>query len=761
MNPLQTARPDSNPKSCGRGAWQFLLIFLMLAAGIVATGTFYYRNYERNFRAAAEQQLAAIADLKVSELDLWRKERLGDAAITHDNPAFTQLVRRFLTLPADAGAKQQLLAWLAKYPTHFQYDRAVLLDGHGEVKMSAPESPTPIAAVISERVADVLRSGQPVLQDFFRNEHDQRVYLALLIPLHDEADAHRPLGVLVLSIDPALYLYPFIAYWPGHSASAETLLIRREGQESVFLNELRFQSNTALTLRIPLTNINIPAVKAALGQEGTAEGVDYRGMPVFAAYRPVPDSPWFLVARRDTAEVFAPLRTQLWQVIALIGVLLFGAGTCVDLVWRQQRLRFYREQAGVAEALRESNDYLENLFNYANAPIIVWNPQFQITRFNHAFESLTGSLANDVIGKSLAILFPPAQVARSMDLIKMTTGGERWDTVEIPILHHNGDIHTVLWNSATVFAADGKSPVATIAQGHDITDRKLAELAQRQSNQAALNLMCDAVEARERAEHMSQALRASETKFRAVAELSPMAIYASRGTEQIGVYANIAFTKIFGFSLADVPTVGTWWLKAFPDENYRQQLVDQWTKNIQSAEKNQSDVPILECLCCCHDGSTKNIAWVGKTIGDEFWAFGYDLTERMQSENRLLQQQALLTQTETLGRVGGWEFDIATELQTWTTMVYDIHELESANHPTVSDGVNFYTPASRPIIERAVQRAIEQGEPFDLELEITTAKGNRRSVHSVGRADLARGKVSGFIQDITAYKEAQEALHQS
>lgn len=475
MNPLQTARPERNPKSCGRGAWLFLLIFLMLAAGIVATGTFYYRNYERNFRAAAEEHLASIADLKVSELDLWRKERLDDAAIIHNNPAFTQLARRVLTLPADADAKQQLLAWLAKYPTHFQYDRAVLLDGHGEVKMSAPESPTPIAAVISARAADVLRSDEPVLQDFFRNEHDQRVYLALLIPLHDDADDHRPLGVLVLSIDPALYLYPFITRWPGSSASAETLIIRQEGQEAVFLNELRFQSNTALTLRISLANINMPAVKAALGQEGIVEDVDYRGVPVLAACRPVPDSPWFLVARRDAAEVFAPLRAQLWQVIALIGVLLFGAGACVALVWRQQHLRFYREQAGVAEALRETNDYLENLFNYANAPIIVWNPQFQITRFNHAFESLTGRLANDVIGKSLAILFPPAQVDRSMDLIKMTTGGERWKTVEIPILHHDGDIHTVLWNSATIFAADGKSPVAAIAQGHDITAYKLAE----------------------------------------------------------------------------------------------------------------------------------------------------------------------------------------------------------------------------------------------------------------------------------------------
>ena len=106
----------------------------------------------------------------------------------------------------------------------------------------------------------------------------------------------RPLGVLMLRIDPSVYLYPFIQRWPTPSETAETLLIRREGNEAVFLNELKFQKNTALALRVSLDNTDLPAVKAALGQEGIVEGVDYRGVPVLAAVRAVPDSPWFLVA---------------------------------------------------------------------------------------------------------------------------------------------------------------------------------------------------------------------------------------------------------------------------------------------------------------------------------------------------------------------------------------------------------------------------------------------------------------------------------
>lgn len=131
--------------------------------------------------------------------------------------------------------------------------------------------------------------------------------------------------------------------------------------------------------------------------------------------------------------------------------------------------------ARLVEELRETNAYLENLINYANAPIIVWDQQFRITRFNHAFESLTGRSEAEVIGQSLEILFPSALVEESMALIGKTKTGERWDEVEIKIIHRDQSVWTVLWNSATIFALDGQTPIATIAQGYDITLRKQAE----------------------------------------------------------------------------------------------------------------------------------------------------------------------------------------------------------------------------------------------------------------------------------------------
>jgi PAS domain S-box-containing protein len=125
--------------------------------------------------------------------------------------------------------------------------------------------------------------------------------------------------------------------------------------------------------------------------------------------------------------------------------------------------------------LQETRDYLDNLFNYANAPIIVWNPDYRITRFNHAFERLTGRAAEEVLGVKLDILFPDDSRDESMRHIYEATSGERWEVVEIPIQHRDGTVRILLWNSANLYAQDGKTVIATMAQGQDITERKRAE----------------------------------------------------------------------------------------------------------------------------------------------------------------------------------------------------------------------------------------------------------------------------------------------
>ena len=150
----------------------------------------------------------------------------------------------------------------------------------------------------------------------------------------------------------------------------------------------------------------------------------------------------------------------------------------VGRVWSYRDIT---DQKRAEETLRRTSQYLENLINYANAPIIVWDPKFRITRFNHAFERLTGRMAPDVIGESISILFPEPQQGELMRLIRKTSAGERWNDVELPILTTSGEIRTVLWNSATLSEPDGKTISSVIAQGQDITARKQADETARKT----------------------------------------------------------------------------------------------------------------------------------------------------------------------------------------------------------------------------------------------------------------------------------------
>lgn len=134
------------------------------------------------------------------------------------------------------------------------------------------------------------------------------------------------------------------------------------------------------------------------------------------------------------------------------------------------------ERKKAEEKLTETHQYLESLINYANAPIIVWDVDFKIMRFNKAFEHLTGIDASQVIGHTLDILFPSDRSLETMEFIKKSSFSfENWETVEIPIRHANGSVRIVLWNSANIMDPGGNAIVSTIAQGQDITERKQIE----------------------------------------------------------------------------------------------------------------------------------------------------------------------------------------------------------------------------------------------------------------------------------------------
>jgi hypothetical protein len=223
------------------------------------------------------------------------------------------------------------------------YETIRLLDSQGTVRLAIPETKQELTPVIKEMVSEALASGKVIFSDLHFNP-EKEIRLDLVVPIHFDKDGKKIIvGLVILCVNPHHLLYPIIQSWPTPSSTAESALVRREGNEIVYLNELRHRPGTALTLRLPLTETLLPAAKAALGKEEFTQGIDYRGVPVLAATRTIPDSPWFLVTKIDAAEVSAPIKERFQLVAYILVALIAMAGTGIALIWRNREVYHYRE----------------------------------------------------------------------------------------------------------------------------------------------------------------------------------------------------------------------------------------------------------------------------------------------------------------------------------------------------------------------------------------------------------------------------------
>ncbi|MEO6846902.1 MAG: ATP-binding protein [Chthoniobacterales bacterium] len=141
-----------------------------------------------------------------------------------------------------------------------------------------------------------------------------------------------------------------------------------------------------------------------------------------------------------------------------------------------------------------------------------------------------------------------------------------------------------------------------------------------------------------------------------------------------------------------------------------------------------------------------------------------DITERKTAEEKLRRDESLLQITGRMAKIGGWELEVNREKLVWSREVYEICEVDSGFHPSLENLRELCAPEWREAMENALKGCTERGEPFDLELEIVTAKNKRIWVRSIGQPELEEGKlqrVYGTLQDITESRRDKKRLEEA
>ena len=327
--------------------------FFAIAIGIALMGWRVYRKDVADIAKEKHQELAAIGCLKAKQIAQWRLERERDARQLAQDLFSRKAVEDFLRDPKDAKRRADLRTHLKFAMGSSEAVDVLLLAPDGALLVAAMDDPQPNHAALQRAIAAALASKEAVISDLYRGREGE-IYLDAVETMYDTEG--RPLAVAVFRNDAAAYLFPLIQTWPVPSPSAETLLVQREGEKVVYLNELRHRPKTALSLSEPLAGLDIPAVQAVLGKVGVFEGNDYRGVPVLSNLCPIPHSPWFIVAKVDAREIFAEARTRAQDINLMFGALILLAAVTIAYSCRRHQTCFYLK-AAEARSLRLAHLY--------------------------------------------------------------------------------------------------------------------------------------------------------------------------------------------------------------------------------------------------------------------------------------------------------------------------------------------------------------------------------------------------------------------
>jgi PAS domain S-box-containing protein len=251
--------------------------------------------------------------------------------------------------------------------------------------------------------------------------------------------------------------------------------------------------------------------------------------------------------------------------------------------------------------------------------------------------------------------------------------------------------------------------------------------------------------------HLSQAVACSNNRGR----LSPFGVFR---TDEHGycTYTNAAWQDIYGLTLAE--SLGDGWTRGLhPDD--REFVARQWLADAENGRPFDLVFRVLR-----KDGIGRHVrarAWSvpGGTIGTV-----EDVTEAEARSQQLRSTAQLLDRTGQIAGVGAWDIDLRTREVRWSTQTYRIYERTPDWRPSIEDGMTYYAPEARPVIAALVERAIQEGQPFDAELPFITATGRHLRVRAVG--DVERDgdepiRLFGAFQDVTAQRNATDELHAS
>jgi diguanylate cyclase (GGDEF)-like protein/PAS domain S-box-containing protein len=487
--PSAVPGPDPGNVSLNR----LLLIFFSLAmvAPLVSIGI--VKVYGPKIEREAYADLETIVDLKAEQIELWLAERHGDAEALAMSQA---LIERVVNLKRDTdGRLQQLIrSRLDAVRQAYSYESVLLMDAKGQPLLALGDVHK-LPANTNKLLPAALQTRKIQSSDLFLDERGE-ARLDIVVPLVHDGMSAEAVAVVVLRADLEQFLVPLVEKWPGRSPSAETLLVRKEGENITYLNKLRHSKNSGGTTsqrQSLAAREDLPgAIAAREGQRWAASGTDYRGEQVIAVYRPISGSDWQLLAKIDHTEVLAQLWTLVFWVSVVILIAMTIVGVMLLLLWRQQQRA---HQLALLVRTAEQDRLLKYFYELPFIGMAIISPDTRRwLRFNNQLCEMLGYSREELAAKNMVEMTYPADMEKDIaDLERVLRGESEGYATNKRFIRKDGSIVMANMDVKCVHRNNGEVHyVVTMIRDVTEQERQKAEILAAQSQlQATLDAIPD------------------------------------------------------------------------------------------------------------------------------------------------------------------------------------------------------------------------------------------------------------------------------
>ncbi len=476
-DPLLPATRETNGRSPARFAGQtrFWVMAVLAGLGIVVLGLFSFHRERVRLRHLMFRELEAVAELQSRQLSDWRQERLNDGSFLSNTGAIARDVATLLARPETEEARAALTGWFGTMKGGERYESVLLLDAAFKVRLSVPADANPPCSRLKERFDKV--GASPLLSDLHQEPGEKGAHMEVVAPifapdvsLPAARERAAPIAYAVLRINAARHTDRLLAAWPNPSRTGETLLLRQEGNEIVFLSHLR-HAPEGWGLRRSADHQELIAASVVRGDVHAREGVDYHGVPVLGAGRALPNSPWFVVAKIDQAEAYEAISRDAWRTAGLIFVGILAVGLGLAFVQRLREARLLARTLRAEQEQKRLAERLALLTRHASDLIVLADQDGRIVEANERAREVYGYTLEELRELTIVDLRAPESRASFPEQFEQLKAREQM-IMETWQRRKNGDVFPVEINVRRV-TWEGRPHFLAVVR--DTTERRVLQ----------------------------------------------------------------------------------------------------------------------------------------------------------------------------------------------------------------------------------------------------------------------------------------------